>query len=270
MLQQHAAAGSATRQQGPTTAGPSSSRLPPPISRRGALASLAAGLLPFASTPHPAAADAQDEPACASCVGYVEGTLGSCSAVGAPCSSSYDDRPQHFVAPWTYDGSREAAMDQLVDQLQVVGARVQQRTSDYVYAVLDSPGGGAGMDLEFVFAPADTTVALRAAQRLPPTADTTSSTTSISSSSSSSSATDAAQAALQLPANAVAAFLSQIGLSRDQPSQVLEDLRLQLNWEVVPILRNRQRTFFFGESPFDSFGPVPPPVPDYSKDLTDF
>jgi hypothetical protein len=49
--------------------------------------------------------------------------------------------------------------------------------------------------------------------------------------------------------------------------QVLEDLRMQLGFEVVPILRNRQRLFFFGESPFDSFGPVPPPTPDYSRDL---
>lgn len=110
--------------------------------------------------------------------------------------------------------------------------------------------------------PACPQVALRAAQHV--AADTA------SSSSSSSSATDAAQAALQLPANAMAGLLSQIGLSRHQPSQVLEDLRLQLNWEVVPILRNRQRLLFFGESPFDSFGPVPPPVPDYSRDLADF
>jgi hypothetical protein len=48
---------------------------------------------------------------------------------------------------------------------------------------------------------------------------------------------------------------------------VLEDLRMQLGFEVVPILRNRQSLFFFGESPFDSFGPVPPPTPDYSRDL---
>lgn len=119
MLRHKAAAGSVSRQQDPAAG---SCSLLPLTSRRGALVSLVA-LLPFAqaSVPHPAAAAAaaQEEPACASCVGYVEGTLGSCSAVGAPCSSSYDDRPQHFVAPWTYDGSREAAIDRLVDQLQV-------------------------------------------------------------------------------------------------------------------------------------------------------
>lgn len=50
-------------------------------------------------------------------------------------------------------------MKQLVKQLQVFGAQIEQQTSDYVYAVLDQGSGGA-MDLEFVFAPADTTVSL--------------------------------------------------------------------------------------------------------------
>lgn len=59
-------------------------------------------------------------------------------------------------------------------------------------------------------------------------------------------------------------------LLQSQPSQVLESLRLLLRWEDVPILRNRQQLLLFGESPFDSFGPVPPPVPDYGRDLLDF
>lgn len=101
-------------------------------------------------------------------------------------------------------------------------------------------------------------VALRASQRI--TAD----------SSSSPPTTDPAQAAVQLPVSAVASLLSQIGFSRDQPKQVLEDLRMQLGWEEVPILRNRKQVLFFGDSPFDSFGPTAPPVPDYSKDLMEF
>lgn len=39
----------------------------------------------------------------------------------------------------------------------------------------------------------------------------------------------------------------------------LEDIRQLLGWDQVPILRNRQRKLFFVESPWDSFGPVPPP-----------
>lgn len=127
MLRHKSAAGSVSRQQDPAAG--SCGLLPLTRSRRGALASLVA-LLPLAqaSAPHlAAAAQEQAEPACASCVGYVEGTLGSCSAVAVPCSSSYDDRPQHFVAPWTYDGSREAAIEQLVDQLQVRQQRLNAR-----------------------------------------------------------------------------------------------------------------------------------------------
>jgi hypothetical protein len=47
-------------------------------------------------------------------------------------------------------------MQQLLDKLQVFGASIEQQTSDYVYAVLDQ--GSTAMDLEFVFAPSDTTV----------------------------------------------------------------------------------------------------------------
>lgn len=144
----------------------------PSLSRRAFLTSCVTLL---ASTPqHVAAAEPQvnvwnpapedfistADPACASCVGYVDGTLGSCSAVDAPCASSYDDRPAHFVAPWQYDGSTTSAMQQLVDTLEAFDASVQQRTADYVYAVLDQGPSGTSLDLEFVFAPNDTTVRL--------------------------------------------------------------------------------------------------------------
>jgi len=111
--------------------------------------------------PAPEDTIATTDPACASCVGYVDGTLGSCSAVDAPCASSYDDRPAHFVAPWQYDGSTASAMQQLVDTLEAFDASVQQQTADYVYAVLDQGPSGTSLDLEFVFAPNDTTVRLR-------------------------------------------------------------------------------------------------------------
>lgn len=43
----------------------------------------------------------------------------------------------------------------------------------------------------------------------------------------------------------------------------LEALRMELGWEQVPILRNRQRRLFFIESPWDTFGPEPPPTFNY-------
>ncbi|KAK3245696.1 hypothetical protein CYMTET_44756 [Cymbomonas tetramitiformis] len=39
----------------------------------------------------------------------------------------------------------------------------------------------------------------------------------------------------------------------------LENLRIQLDYEEVPILRNRRRKFLLVESPWDDFGPTPPP-----------
>lgn len=102
-------------------------------------------------------------------------------------------------------------------------------------------------------------VALRAAQH----------TALGTNSSDSADPAQVAAATFKSPVNAVVSWLSQTGLTRGQPSQVLEDLRRQLGWEEVPILRNRQQPLLF-ESPLDSFGPVPPPVPDYSRDLVDF
>lgn len=52
-------------------------------------------------------------------LGPVDGTLGSCAGLD-PCSSSYDDRPPYFVAPWQYDGSTAAALQALVDTLEVL------------------------------------------------------------------------------------------------------------------------------------------------------
>ncbi|GAQ84922.1 hypothetical protein KFL_002120160 [Klebsormidium nitens] len=52
--------------------------------------------------------------------------------------------------------------------------------------------------------------------------------------------------------------------AREQPdggrnATRLEKIRAGLQWEQVPILRNRVRKFYFIESPWDTFGPEPPP-----------
>eukprot|EP01025_Chloroclados_australasicus_P014723 TRINITY_DN16944_c0_g1_i2.p2 TRINITY_DN16944_c0_g1~~TRINITY_DN16944_c0_g1_i2.p2 ORF type:complete len:282 (+),score=23.05 TRINITY_DN16944_c0_g1_i2:616-1461(+) len=49
-------------------------------------------------------------------------------------------------------------------------------------------------------------------------------------------------------------FLSDFGRNE----QRLEDIRIRLGWEIVPVLRNRQRLLGVVESPFDTFGPEPP------------
>ncbi|CAM6086089.1 unnamed protein product [Calypogeia fissa] len=54
---------------------------------------------------------------------------------------------------------------------------------------------------------------------------------------------------------------------KDRNRKRLEEIRKSLTWEQVPVLRNRKRTFFFLESPWDTFGPEPPPSFDYKDDL---
>ena len=40
----------------------------------------------------------------ATCIGQVDGALGSCAGVcSRECRSSFDDRPPYFLAPWEYD-----------------------------------------------------------------------------------------------------------------------------------------------------------------------
>ncbi|CAG9460539.1 unnamed protein product [Pedinophyceae sp. YPF-701] len=47
----------------------------------------------------------------------------------------------------------------------------------------------------------------------------------------------------------------------------LESLRLSLGWDKVYVVRNRQRAFGIVESPWDTFGPEPPPLTDDPGDI---
>ncbi|GLC40701.1 hypothetical protein PLESTB_000031200 [Pleodorina starrii] len=160
---------------------------------------------------------------CPTCVGVVDGTLGSCAGLRS-CLSSFDDRPGHFVAPWTYDTvGRTEAVKLLAQAVQTLGGRVLKEENGtsygYVYATWESWQGTD--DVEFLLPDGDNTVVLRSAARVQGVPD----------------------------------------LGRNE--QRLEQLRVELGWELVPILRNRQRALFFVESSWDRFGPVPPTDPDY-------
>ena len=48
------------------------------------------------------AAHAEDPQNCATCIGPIDGTLGSCAGL-QECLSSFDDRPEHFINPWEFD-----------------------------------------------------------------------------------------------------------------------------------------------------------------------
>jgi hypothetical protein len=58
---------------------------------------------------------------CASCIGPVDGTLGTCD--GLPnCLSTFDDRPDHFLTPWEYTG----------DPVRTAGAALEHSCMYYV------------------------------------------------------------------------------------------------------------------------------------------
>eukprot|EP00435_Cladocopium_sp_Y103_P002433 s1842_g1.t1 len=44
--------------------------------------------------------------------------------------------------------------------------------------------------------------------------------------------------------------------AEEHQESCFEEIRQSLGWDVVPVVRNRQRALFFGESPFDNFGPA--------------
>lgn len=51
---------------------------------------------------------------CADCIGEVETTLNVCPESAASCVSTQNDDEAHFLPPWSYDGTRDAAVDRLI------------------------------------------------------------------------------------------------------------------------------------------------------------
>jgi len=51
--------------------------------------------------------------------------------------------------------------------------------------------------------------------------------------------------------------------------QRFDSLRKDLGWDEVYVLRNRKRLFGVIESPFDSFGDIPPLEPDFDRPIDD-
>lgn len=51
---------------------------------------------------------------CPECIGEVNDTLNSCTLSSTSCVSTLNDDRDHFVVPWEYEGSREAAVDRLI------------------------------------------------------------------------------------------------------------------------------------------------------------
>ena len=210
------------------------------------------------------------EPACRAaeavpswCWGPRGGGLGTCDGLEdrAFCFSSADDRPEHFLTPLEFTevsasgrgggggagaGSlgQEAAFQALRKSTERLGGLVQEvagpeeGSAAYLWAFFPDDGdsvagvfgSGGGTDVEWVFLPDDDVVDIRALSR----------------------------SGASILGNA---------LERRRGAQLLRDLRRELGWEEVPVMRYRERTLGVLESPLDKFGPEAPPTLDYAKDL---
>jgi hypothetical protein len=170
-----------------------------------------------------------------SCLGIWDGLLADCPhgmlKANAGCSSSQDDTPGIFSEPWDYSESEapnnsldwEAQMAILVPAIQIVSSRrgdsveIVSKIGRYLRVLFVDGKTGEQSIGEFYFTPNDTTVQFRVG--------TTAST----------------------KARVVSSSLRNM--------ERCELIRKELRYQKLPVLRNRKRTLFFGESEFDSFGP---------------
>jgi hypothetical protein len=214
--------------------------------RRDVLAAFTTSLALMRSPSGARAAD-DTSAACSSCEGPVDGTLGRCEGFGKDdCRSCFDDRPPYFAAPWEFEGTAREAVRAIQDAVAATGGRLQglprgdgdgdAGTSNTAGANDDTAGGFyvrgvfGGNDsivLEFLVDESDAVCEVRGTQA----SDTK-------------------------PRVGVPRFGSPV-------DRQLELVRKQVGWLEVPILRNRKINALVGmETPWDSFGPTPPPTMD--------
>jgi len=161
--------------------------------------------------------------------GVTNGFLANCPEASPTCVSSQDDQgptadwANSYAEPWIYEGSPAQALAKIKFQVQRFGGKVVKQTDDYMRCEFRSqslPGQvDAFDDTEFYLTPNDATVQFRSARR---------------------------------PSKLTSSPLGDFGANKKR----MEDMRVALHWEKVPVLRNRKRAFLFFESPLDTFGPA--------------
>mmetsp|Transcript_26709 Transcript_26709/g.59352 ORF Transcript_26709/g.59352 Transcript_26709/m.59352 type:complete len:310 (-) Transcript_26709:112-1041(-) len=168
-----------------------------------------------------------------SCLGVWDGLLADCPHgklamnAGAGCVSSQDDTPRLFAEPWDYSEAPNNSLD-YNDQMRLLKPSIElvcsKRGDQYQYLVEN----GRYLRViftdsktkeksvgEFYFTPNDTTVQFR-----------------------------------------IGSLGGSSGISSSLKNmERSEMIRKQLRYTKVPVLRNRKRSFFFGESDLDTFGP---------------
>ena len=236
--------------------GTSLDRASHPRGRRDALFAAAATLVAAVelscSRARPAtAAPELPPPSCSSCEGAVDGTLGRCEGfAGNACRSTFDDRPPYFAAPWEFGWdvtNTSEALAALERSVTANGGRVEvsDTTTGYLRASFGSraemgAGGGAA---------ADGAVALEFLAR----------------------GEDDAVCEVRGSIRGVSRGLSRVVMpGTSEVEKTLVRVRRYLGWAEVPVLRNRTpKVLGYFETPFDEFGPVPPPTMEYGGTRAD-
>jgi hypothetical protein len=220
-----------------------------PRGRRDALFAAAATLvatLDLSSRARPAMAHtAAPPPSCSSCEGAVDGTLGRCEGfAGAACRSTFDDRPPFFAAPWEFGRDVTSTSEALAALEKAVVANggvveVNDVGVGYLRASFGARGGKTPSQN-------DGAVALEFLAR----------------------GDDDAVCEVRGSVRGVSRGMSRVSSIVPGSSEVeklLLRVRRYLGWAEVPVLRNRTpKVLGYFETPFDDFGPVPPPTMDYA------
>ena len=230
-----------------TSSSPSSAAAHP-RGRRDALFAAAATLvatLDLSSRARPAmAAPAAPPPSCSSCEGAVDGTLGRCEGfAGAACRSTFDDRPPFFAAPWEFGRDVTSTSEALAALETAVVANggvveVNDQSVGYLRASFGARGGTPSSD--------DGAVALEFLAR------------------GDDDAVCEVRGSVRGVSRGIVRVQSIVPGSSEVEKLLLR-VRRYLGWAEVPVLRNRTpKVLGYFETPFDDFGPVPPPTMDYA------
>lgn len=212
-------------------------RTPMQVSRRNFAAGIFAAATAEGIVPARAAETVGKDESCndANCLGVWDGLLADCPhnnkfGGGAACVSSQDDTPGVFAEPWDYAESTSLDWQDQMARLEGALTKVTQRRGDemrlllkqgrYVRVVFTDAKSNERSVGEFYFTPQDTTVQFRLGS-------------------------------LSGSGNGLLPF------SQSLSNMVrAEELRKELRFLKVPVLRNRKRSFFFVEADgLDTFGP---------------
>lgn len=174
-----------------------------------------------------------------SCLGVWDGLLADCPhgaiqmKVGSGCASSQDDTPGIFAEPWDYSEAPNKTLDYeeqmriLIPAIELVSSRrgdqaiIVKQSGRYVRFLFIDGKTNEESTGEFYFTPNDTTVQFRVGS-------------------------------VNRLENNIPVF---VNTQSTRNLERCELIRKELRYTKLPVLRNRKRSFFFGESDYDSFGP---------------